>query len=310
MVTKAITAIERHGDLAWTPEALKEKVERERALRSVVIEYFKSQLREGHHYYNLPGQGANRKPALAKEGGLNLCSLFEVVPEPDEPKETFSKDGHYSVRLRVHLRSLRTGQIVATGDGSCSTRESKYAYRWVWDREVPSEIDKETLPKRRLKTKNGSATQYRFANADLADQYNTVLKMADKRATVAAALKLPLVSELFTQDLEEQIAEHEDESAQPEAQGGEATAAPGGEAPHGAPAPSPSPVTDAVEDRKQAIQRLNKVFHASGMTVESLRSLSKHLTGKENRDEMTPAELTTLAAEIEGLSHSQPVATS
>lgn len=297
MTKAAVTAIERHGDLAWTPEALKEKVERERALRSVVIEYFKSQLREGHHYYNLPGQGANRKPALAKEGGLNLCSLFEVVPEPEQPTETFHKDGHYSVRLRVRLRSLRTGQIVATGDGSCSTRESKYAYRWVWERDLPKEIDKDLQPKRRLKTRNGWTTQYRFANADLADQYNTVLKMADKRASVAAALKLPLVSELFTQDLEEQISEHQDAADEPETHNGEAAAASGGEAPHGAPAPSPS----LSDDRKLAVTRLNKAFHASGMSIESLRSLSKHLTGKENRDEMTPEQLDLLATEIEGL---------
>lgn len=42
-------------------------------------------------------------------------------------------------------------------------------------------------------------------NEDAADQYNTVLKMAEKRSLVDAGLKLPLVSELFTQDLEEQV---------------------------------------------------------------------------------------------------------
>jgi hypothetical protein len=45
-------------------------------------------------------------------------------------------------------------------------------------------------------------------NQDLPDVYNTVLKMSGKRAMVDAVLKLPLVSELFTQDLEEQIADN------------------------------------------------------------------------------------------------------
>jgi len=196
---------------AWTPEALQEAVDREKALRSVVIEYYRKELKQGHHYYTLRGQGENRKPALAKEGALNLCSLFRVTPEPDEPHETLLPDGHYGVRFRYRLRNPRSNDIVATGDGSCTTREGKYAYRWLFGSEVPFDVDKEKLPQRTVKTKHGRALQWRVPNPDLADTYNTVLKMAAKRALVAATLHLPLVSELFTQDLEEQIGGEEDE---------------------------------------------------------------------------------------------------
>jgi len=56
-------------------------------------------------------------------------------------------------------------------------------------------------------SKNGrDYVKYCVPNEELPDVFNTVLKMSAKRALVDATLKLPLVSELFTQDLEEQIA--------------------------------------------------------------------------------------------------------
>ena len=40
-------------------------------------------------------------------------------------------------------------------------------------------------------------------NEDLADQYNTVLKMANKRSLVAAVLNSTAASDIFTQDIED-----------------------------------------------------------------------------------------------------------
>jgi len=48
-----------------------------------------------------------------------------------------------------------------------------------------------------------SQTVDRVANPDLPDQYNTVRKMACKRAHVAAVLFVGCASELFTQDVED-----------------------------------------------------------------------------------------------------------
>ena len=184
------------GLSSWSPDELKAMVSQEIELRSIVVEYYRSQMIAGKHFYTLQ---KGQKPALGKDGALNLCSLFKVRVSADEPVETYHDDGHYTVRYRVHLVSMRSGEIVADGEGSCSTKESKYAYRWVKDRDIPGNIDTATLV-----TRSGQwGRQYRMPNPDLADHYNTVLKMAYKRAIVAAALCLPLVSELFTQDLEE-----------------------------------------------------------------------------------------------------------
>lgn len=189
----------------WTPESLQQAIEREKQLRNLIIQYCRSAMKDGHHYYNLPGS-AGRKPALSKEGALNLCSLFKVTPSPDDVNETFHEDGHYTVRARTHIVG-RNGAILATGDGLCTSRESKYAHRWMWSNEVPADVDKESLKKKEWEKNGRRNVQYQVPNQDLPDIFNTVLKMAAKRALVDAVLKLPLVSELFTQDLDEQVAD-------------------------------------------------------------------------------------------------------
>ena len=49
------------------------------------------------------------------------------------------------------------------------------------------------------------AKVYRVPNPDVADQANTVLKMAEKRALVAAVLIATNISEYFTQDIEDYV---------------------------------------------------------------------------------------------------------
>lgn len=114
----------------WTPVALRAQIEREKELRTIIVEYFQSCMVEGHHYYRLDDDD-KKKPALSKEGALNLCNLFRVRADPDPPNERWSTDGHYTVRYRTRLVSLETGDLMAIGDGLCSTRESKYAYRYA-----------------------------------------------------------------------------------------------------------------------------------------------------------------------------------
>ena len=182
----------------WSPDELRAMVAQEIELRAIIVDYYRSQMVSSKHYYTLQ---AGQKPALSKEGALNLCSLFKVRVAAQAPCEQYHGDGHYSVRYRVHLVSIRSGEVIADGDASCSTRESKYAYRWVKASDVPPFLDAAALTTR----KGRYGTLYRVPTLDLADHYNTVLKMAYKRAIVAAALCLPLVSELFTQDLEETV---------------------------------------------------------------------------------------------------------
>ena len=196
--THAVTVMPSRSMMSWQPDELRQRIAQEKELRQIVIEYYRSEMKPDVHYYTM---GDGQKPSITKEGGLNLCSLFNVVPHPDDPVETYFDDGHLAVRQRVRLYN-QAGAEMAIGDGYCTTRESKYAYRWSFASDVPAHLDKGTLRKRTV-GRTQKYTQYRVPNEELADLYNTVTKMAFKRGLTAASLCLPLVSELFTQDLDE-----------------------------------------------------------------------------------------------------------
>jgi hypothetical protein len=178
----------------WSPENFALQVERETQMRHIMHEYMTKAMKAGHHYYSFK---EGDKPAITQEGAHAICSLLKCVIGRPEINETYHDDSHLSVRARVSIFN-QDGNEVATGDGICSTRESKYAYRWIWDNEVPSGVDVSTLKSKSGQKKGGGKwTQYQMPNQDLPDLYNTVLKMAVKRAKVAAVRQLPLVSELF-----------------------------------------------------------------------------------------------------------------
>jgi hypothetical protein len=136
------------------------------------------------------------KPALNQDGIHNLMSLYECYV--DEPTiYELREDGFYTCRATVKLLSFRTGQPMGAGTGSCSTRESKYAYRWVSKSRLPKGTDAASLRQQERQGKSGAYVVYRLDNEDLADVEATVLQMAVKRAKSAAVKALPLVSEMF-----------------------------------------------------------------------------------------------------------------
>jgi len=170
------------------------------------------------HYGVIPG---TKKPTLYKPGAELLCMLFRLDPQPATEK---IRDGdHLTVESTMTLWHIPTGLRWGSGQGSCSTRESKYAYRKA-GRECPECGKQDTIIKGKAeygggwlcfakrggcgaKFKDGDAaiekqqTEERIANPDLPDSHNTVLKMANKRSLVAAVLNVTAASEIFTQDV-------------------------------------------------------------------------------------------------------------
>lgn len=184
-------------------------------------------MKEGTHYGKIPGV---EKDCLLKPGAEILGMVFRLDPEFDAVQ---TYDGpHLSVVVKCTLYQVSTGQRLGSGMGSCSTRESKYAYR-KGQRKCPK-CNAEAIIKGKAdygggwlcwnkkggcgaKFKDGDKTiesqsADRVANEDLADVYNTVLKMAIKRAHVAAILFVTCASEIFTQDVED-AAEYDAEPA-------------------------------------------------------------------------------------------------
>ena len=163
-------------------------------------------MRPGVHYGNVPGVD---KPGLSKAGAETLNLTFKMAPRYRVTK-TYD-GGHLTVDVICELYHRLAGNFIGEGVGMCSTREEKYAYRMA-ARTCPV-CKKEAIIKGReeygggwvcFKKKDGcgakfaddspdglalaKATVGKVDNDRLPDAWNTVEKMAKKRALVDAVL--------------------------------------------------------------------------------------------------------------------------
>ena len=152
--------------------------ERVKLIHDVLIKAMK----ENTHYGKVPGCG--NKCVLLKPGADMLAMMFKLVPQY-KIERTDMDGGHREFDVTCTMYS-GTGEMLGQGVGSASTMEKKYRYR---------------------KDEKGNKVE----NEDIADVYNTVLKMAKKRAHVDATLTVTGAADIFTQDL----IENEDEPQRP-----------------------------------------------------------------------------------------------
>lgn len=186
-----------------------------KARANMVTEIKRQIMKNGTHFGVIPGCGD--KPTLLKNGAELLCMAFKLAPEAKVEIADLG-NGHREYTVTTTLVSITTGAPIATGLGSCSTMESKYRYRNVSDFEltgqpIPADAKERKQEYRRqgygMKKVDGAWEWVRFKdsakaeNPDIADQYNTVLKMASKRSLVDATLKATGGSCEFTQDIED-----------------------------------------------------------------------------------------------------------
>lgn len=188
-------------------------------------------MEKGVHYGEIPGID---KPTLLKPGAEVLAVTFRLAPSYQSEK-VFHDDSHLTVISTVTLTHIPTGLVVAEGEGLCTSREKKYAYRGE-GRVCPAcgeaAIKRSKYPPREGDYDGASTSDApgwycfgkiggcganfaaedpriigqeagKIANPDLPDTWNTVLKMANKRALVAAILNGTAASDIFTQDVED-----------------------------------------------------------------------------------------------------------
>jgi hypothetical protein len=138
--------------------------------------------------------------------------------------------GHREYEVVSTLTHIPTGDVFGQGVGCCSTMESKY--RWRGGSRLCPECGKPTIKKSKYPPRNAprdtppgfycfgklggcgvefahddkrivGQSEERQENPDIADTYNTVLKMAKKRAQIDATLTATGASDIFAQDLED-----------------------------------------------------------------------------------------------------------
>lgn len=164
------------------------------------IQYLmKEVLKPGEHYGAVPGCG--KKPTLLQPGAEKISFMFHLVPTYEVRRYDMA-GGHREYEVKCTLTSRDTGEVMGEGVGTCSTMESKYRYRSKWV--------------------NGS--KVREENPDIADTWNTVLKIAKKRANVDAVKSTTAASDIFTQDIEDMPQAYQ--AQQPKAQPQTAAAPP------------------------------------------------------------------------------------
>lgn len=138
-------------------------------------------MHKGEHYGTIPG---TQKPTLLQPGAQKLCLTFRLDPQ-DEVIQATETDDLIAFTVRTTLYHIATGQRIASGIGSCNSREKRYLRR-----------DKD----------GGIQPAW--------DLHNTILKMASKRALVAAVLRGTAASDIFTQDVEDLPKEYLDQQPQ------------------------------------------------------------------------------------------------
>lgn len=226
--TRNLPAVQAHEAMVAQGEVSVTDVVAQRSKIQAVME---AVMVEGVHYGKVPGVN---KPTLLKPGAEALSVTFRLAPSYDSDR-TFHDGGHLTVITRARLTHIPTGLTIAEGEGLCTTYESKYAYRQGG--RVCPECGEPQIKKSKFPPKAGDYDGWqrgdkpgwycfqklggcgmnfaandtriteqstgRTANPDLPDAWNTVLKMANKRALVAAILNGTAASDIFTQDVED-----------------------------------------------------------------------------------------------------------
>lgn len=185
-------------------------------------------LRPDEDFGEIPGTG---KPTLLKPGAEKLLKFYGLVPTFEITRvvgdAVLSPAVYVSVRCRIHVGDA-DGPVIAEGDGTCSTWERKYRYRKA-QRACPScgaSIKRSKFPPKGSPSgepggwwcprDTGCGTDFHHDDPEIAGQVvgdvenpdqhdldNTIVKMAVKRALVAATLLATATSGLFTQDMED-----------------------------------------------------------------------------------------------------------
>ncbi len=179
-----------------------------------IVEIKDTVMQEGVHYGVIPG---SEKPSLWKPGAETLCTAFHLVPEfepldapsiQDVAEQLRSGDGvpFIMYRYRCTLKTQDGKYAAGSGIGSCNSWEKKYRYRSVPSYKVKGQEEEYRAKAIRVETRNGKFGAFEMffmENEDIAEVINTLDKMAQKRALVAATLVAVGASNFFTQDIED-----------------------------------------------------------------------------------------------------------
>lgn len=168
---------------------------------NILVQFVKSVMKPGKDYGTIPGTD---KPTLLKPGAEKLNTLFKYAPRFTVLDKIIDFDkGFFYFQYEASIYNSE-GRLIATGNGSCNSKEKKYRYRNIpaW-KATEAEKAGALRTEKKQKKSGGDYTVYVVENAEPFDLTNTIDKMAQKRALIAATLIAANASEFFTQDVED-----------------------------------------------------------------------------------------------------------
>ena len=200
------------------PKEVEERLDAINTMAAII----QKKLKKDHDFGVIPG---TQKPTLLKPGAekmtkiLNLADVYEIIEKTLNWEKPF-----FYFEVKCSLVSLISGQVVSEGLGSCNSLEDRYRWRWVFKNELPKKnLDDKGNPfpevefRQRFSEKTQKYyTQYRIENDNIYTLVNTLMKIAEKRALVDAALHAGRLSDLFTQDVEDIYGEYKEEKTKEE----------------------------------------------------------------------------------------------
>jgi hypothetical protein len=193
---------------------------------NAMVEIVQTVLKKDTDFGVIPGTGT--KPTLYKAGAEKLSTFFGLSKRFQavgvvEDWSGAEHGGEPFFYYRYQCQLWRSDWLVAEAEGSCNSWEKKYRYR-QGERLCPT-CGKPTIIKGKqeygggwlcFQRKGGCGAKFgdkapeivgqdvgQVKNPDVADVVNTVQKMAQKRAFVAATLLAVNASDFFTQDIED-----------------------------------------------------------------------------------------------------------
>ena len=217
--------MEEHAIVKTNTATLMPVIDIEEAVAAykMMVDFTSRIMRKDIDYGIIPG---TPKPTLLKPGAEKLNRLFGLAPRFSlvSKVEDWGKDGSeplFMYHYKCELYRISDGAFAGEGDGSCNSHEKKY--RWRSASLVCPECGSATVFKSKdkpeyycWKKKGGCGAVFKIddaritsqdlgkvINPEIPDTINTILKMAQKRALIAATLIACNASEYYTQDLED-----------------------------------------------------------------------------------------------------------
>ena len=206
-------------------------------------------LKKDHDYGVIPGTGS--KPTLLKPGAEKILMLMGLTSEYEVIEKVQDYDrGFFAFTVKCTLS--KSDIKVTEGVGHANTREKRYVSGRQQD-------------------------AYTLAN--------TVLKMAKKRAQVDAVLTVASLSEIFTQDLEDQV----DDGFSPSTQS---------KKPQRSQKQKQQSNESATEAQRKKLYAMSKELD---LNKDAMTSIMAERYGKNNSKELTKAEASNLIEYLEKL---------